>query len=309
MNTLTMIVALGLSLVTAGAGLLLLPLAKRNERAALRVRNIHRRAPHQSREPQKKSFVGAQLLGKIGAIVIDSGVLSRSAISDLEQTVAASGNRASTAVALFVGIKFVMFLGLPLLAWLAIGTTGVKIPIPIAMIALGVVGLMLPDFFVRWRRKRYLKTVDAGMPAGLDLLIMCAEAGLSLEAGLERVSVDAKIAAPGTANEFRLTANEMKMLPDRRQALANFGVRTKLDSAVRMGSALSQSLKYGTPIVQALRVLSAEMRQAELTRFEERAARIPVLLTIPMILFILPCIFVVVGGPAALRIMQTFMHK
>jgi tight adherence protein C len=245
----------------------------------------------------------------MGRLVLDSGLLSRSAITDLEQTVAAGSNKAGAAVALFVGVKFMMLIGLPILALVVVKSSGLSIPVPVPMVAAAIIGLILPDLAVRSARKRYLKTVDVGMPAGLDLLIMCAEAGLSLEAGLERVSVDAKVAAPATANEFRLTANEMKILPDRRQALANFGVRTKLDSAIRMGSALGQSLKYGTPIVQALRVLAAEMRQAELTRFEERAARIPVLLTIPMILFILPCIFVVVGGPAGLRIMHTFMHR
>ena len=97
----------------------------------------------------------------------------------------------------------------------------------------------------------------------------------------------------------------MKILSDRRQALVNMGERTGLDSMTRLGSTLAQSLKYGTPLTQALRTLSAEMRQMQLIRFEERAARIPVLLTIPMILFILPCIFLVVGGPAAVRVVQT----
>jgi tight adherence protein C len=83
------------------------------------------------------------------------------------------------------------------------------------------------------------------------------------------------------------------------------GKRTQLDSMIRLGSTLAQSMKYGTPLTQALRVLAAEMRQTMLTQFEAKAAKIPVLLTIPMILFILPCIFVVVAGPAAVQVMAS----
>ena len=171
--------------------------------------------------------------------------------------------------------------------------------------ACAVMGLMLPDYVVRSIRQRYLKGVEAGLPAALDLLIICAEAGMALEAGFERVAFEARDGAAATANELRITASEMKMLADRRQALVNMGKRTGLESMVRLGGVLAQSLKYGTPLTQALRILAAEMRQTVLTRFEARAARIPVLLTIPMIMFILPCVFVVVAGPAAVEVMRT----
>jgi tight adherence protein C len=140
-------------------------------------------------------------------------------------------------------------------------------------------------------------------------LIICAEAGLALEAGFERVAQETRDGASETANELYITANEMKILSDRRQALVNMGKRTGLESMTRLGSTLAQSLKYGTPLTQALRVLAAELRQTMLTRFEARAARIPVLLTIPMILFILPCIFVVVGGPAAVQVMHAMKSQ
>jgi tight adherence protein C len=297
------------SVVSVAGGMLLLPLAKRREREEQRLRAISVTSNPRPDIAPRQSPIGHRLLGGIGRLVLASGLLSRTTINDLEQTVAAGNSHGGSRLALFVGAKVVMFLGLPLSGWFLIGVTGLRIPVPLAMVVLGVIGLLLPDMIVRRTRRKYVDAVDKGMPAALDLLIMCAEAGLSLEGGLERVSVDAQVAAPATANEFRITANEMKILADRRQALVNFGTRTKLDSAKRLGSALAQSLKYGTPLVQALRVLAAEMRQVELTRFEERAARIPVLLTIPMITFILPCIFVVVGGPAAVRVMQTFMHR
>jgi tight adherence protein C len=298
-----------LSISCASGGIILLRLAERSERATLRVQTLRYLGTHRATDDQSSSPVWRRLIGRVGSFVLASGLLSRTTIADLEATIAAVGSARGHNLALFVGTKFVMFFGLPIIAWFLIGVTGLHIPVPLAMLVFAVIGMLGPDMVVRRNRKKYLVAVDNGMPAALDLLIMCAEAGLSLEAGLERVALDGHAAAPATANEFRITANEMKILADRRQALVNMGMRTKLDSMIRLGGALAQSLKYGTPLIQALRVLAAEMRQVELTRFEERAARIPVLLTIPMIIFILPCIFVVVGGPAAIRVIQTFMHR
>jgi tight adherence protein C len=236
-------------------------------------------------------------------VVIASGLLSQKAIDDLEQTVAASGYRSGLTLPLFVGAKLCLLVGLPLLVLLVARTTGLSTSPPfLAMAIAAIAGLLLPDTLVRSVRKRYLKSVEIGLPSALDLLIICAEAGLALETAFERVAEEAQEGASATANELRITANEMKILSDRRQALVNMGPRTGLDSMARLGGTLAQSLKYGTPLTQALRVLSAELRQTMLTRFEARAARIPVLLTIPMILFILPCIFVVVGGPAAVQV-------
>jgi tight adherence protein C len=101
----------------------------------------------------------------------------------------------------------------------------------------------------------------------------------------------------------------MKILADRRRALVNMGTRTGLEVMSRLGGTLAQTIQYGTPVSQALRVLAAEMRQATLTRYEEKAAKLPVVLTIPMILFILPCVFLIVGGPAVVQVMATMAEK
>ncbi len=309
-HQITLYIGLALSLICVGAGGVFLQLASRSDRATKRLRSLGRRGIARPADDPGDISVVRRSLAKVGRYILSSGLLSRATITDLEETIAASSSSAGHKLAFFVGAKFVLLIGLPLAVWVLIGVTGFHaIPAPLVILGFAIVGLLAPDWVIRRNRRKYVTAVDAGMPAGLDLLIMCAEAGLSLEGGLERVAVDGKAAAPETANEFRITANEMKILSDRRQALINMGVRTKLDSTMRLGGALAQSLKYGTPLIQALRVLAAEMRQAELTRFEEKAARIPVLLTIPMILFILPCIFVVVGGPAAIRVAQTFMHR
>jgi tight adherence protein C len=306
MNSMVVLaLAFCLSLLCVVGGLLLMPVAKRKALADDRIRSLRmpNAVQHDVAEPRAPIWIS--LLASVGQAVLSSGLLSHKAIEDLRETVTASGNRTGPALSLFVGGKLVLLIGLPLFAWILLSTTGTHGPVLFIMGGCAIVGLVLPDYVIRGIRKRYLKQVEIGLPAALDLLIICAEAGLALEAGFERVATEAKDGARATANELRMTANEMKMLADRRQALTNMGKRTGLDSMVRLGGMLSQSMRYGTPLTQALRVLAAEMRQMMLTRFEARAARIPVLLTIPMILFILPCIFVVVAGPAVLEVMHT----
>jgi tight adherence protein C len=300
--------ALGLSLLCAMAGVFLLPAAQRSARVEARIRSV-RPPVLRNQVADRRIPIWMRPLENVGQAVLGSGLLSGKAIADLRETVSAAGHRNNgTALSLFVGAKLILFVGLPLLSWIAFSAMGVHIPV-LVMGASAVIGLMSPDYVVRSIRKRYLKGVEVGLPAALDLLIICAEAGMALEAGFERVAYEAREGAAATANELRITASEMKMLADRRQALVNMGERTGLDSMTRLGGVLAQSLKYGTPLTQALRVLAAEMRQTMLTRFEARAARIPVLLTIPMIIFILPCIFIVVGGPAAMQAMQAMASR
>jgi tight adherence protein C len=108
----------------------------------------------------------------------------------------------------------------------------------------------------------------------------------------------------GIGLELAITANELQVMTDSRVALLNMGARTGIDGLTRLGTTLVQSMQYGTPLTASMRVLSAEMRQDTLTRFESRAARLGVLLTLPMVVFILPCVFLVVGGPAVVQVMR-----
>ena len=110
------------------------------------------------------------------------------------------------------------------------------------------------------------------------------------------------------AIEFALTADELQIMTDAQLALTHLGERTGVESVRRLATTLVQSAQYGTPLSDALRTLSAEMRTEMLTRFEARAARLPVLLTLPMVLFILPCLFMIVGGPAIIGVIHAFKH-
>ena len=166
-----------------------------------------------------------------------------------------------------------------------------------------VVGLLLPETLANNIRQRHLTQVAAGVPDALDMLVICADAGLALEAGLARVAQEIGNLNPALAMELTQTSRELQIGSDMRQAMEALGQRTGLTTLKRLATTLSQSLQYGTPLTQALRTLSAELRQEALIMFEERAGRLPTMMTIPMILFILPCVFLVVAGPAIINVM------
>ena len=127
---------------------------------------------------------------------------------------------------------------------------------------------------------------------------------LSLDAMLKRVSDEFAMTSPELAEELQLTSLEVGFLPDRRQALQNLNTRTNLPGIRGVVNALIQSDKYGTPLSQSLRVLSAEFREERMLRAEEKAARLPAMMTVPMIIFILPPLFIVLIGPAILRVID-----
>jgi tight adherence protein C len=171
-----------------------------------------------------------------------------------------------------------------------------------------VIGLYGADLFVKNVGDKRVKQMRKGMPDALDLLVICAEAGLSLDAALTRVGRELASASPPLADEFALSALELGFLPDRQQVLQNLMKRTDMQEMRALVNALQQSERYGTSLANSLRVLAAEYRDERMMRAEEKAARLPATMTVPMILFILPALFIVLGGPAALRIIDTFAH-
>jgi tight adherence protein C len=175
-------------------------------------------------------------------------------------------------------------------------------------IAGAYIGLKLPGGIVaRARSKRYL-AIQRSLSDVLDLMTICAEAGLSLATMLDRVSRELALSYPEMAEELSFTSIEIGFLPDRNQALINLAQRCSLAEVRGIVSVLIQTEKYGTPIAQALRVLSAEFRQARMMRAEQKAARLPALMTVPMIIFVLPTLFIVIIAPAAIGLMNTLHH-
>ena len=172
-----------------------------------------------------------------------------------------------------------------------------------------MLGFFAPGVFIKNLGNKRGKQLQLGLPDALDLMVICAEAGLSLDASLTRVSRELEPTWPEISEELGITAAELTFLPERRQAFENLNGRTNLSSIRGVVNTLLQTAKFGTPLAQSLRVLAAEFREARITRAEEKAARLPAMLTVPMILFILPTLFIVLLGPAALNIIDTFSGK
>jgi tight adherence protein C len=172
-----------------------------------------------------------------------------------------------------------------------------------------VLGFYAPDAFLKNRIQKRAHQMELGLPDALDLLVICAEAGLSLDTALVRVSRELEMTWPELSEEFAITAAELTYLPERSVAFENLNARTNMGSIRGVVNTLLQTAKFGTPLAQSLRVLAAEFREARMTRAEEKAARLPALMTVPMIVFILPTLFIVVLGPAALSILDTFSGR
>jgi len=165
-------------------------------------------------------------------------------------------------------------------------------------------GLLAPDLYISNAATKRQILLSKALPDGLDLLVICAESGLSLDAGLERVAKEIGNASPELAEELQLTSVELGFLPERRQALLNLNRRTNLGAIRGVVNTLVQTEKYGTPLSQSLRVLANEFRDQRLLKAEEKAARLPATLTVPMIVFILPVLFIVLIGPAIISVMD-----
>ncbi|MEK7246782.1 MAG: type II secretion system F family protein [Pseudomonadota bacterium] len=166
----------------------------------------------------------------------------------------------------------------------------------------GAIGFYAPRLFVGNAAAKRQKTLTRAFPDALDLLVICVEAGLSLEGAVNRVTEEMAVTSPMIAEEIGLLGAELAFLGDRRQAYANFADRTGLEAAKSLATTLMQAEKYGTSIAVGLRVLSQESRDSRLSAAEKKAAALPAKLTVPMILFFLPVLFVVIIGPASINI-------
>ena len=175
----------------------------------------------------------------------------------------------------------------------------------LGVLVAGILGGFAPVLGLRQAIKRRQTRLRRQLPDGLDLLVICAEAGLSLDAALTRVSRELGLSSPDLADELGLTSVELGFLPNRRQALMNLAKRTDLPSIRGVVNTLVQTERYGTPLAHSLRVLSAEFREERMLKAEEKAAKLPATLTVPMILFILPTLFIVLIGPAIVQVMAT----
>ncbi|MGB7373753.1 type II secretion system F family protein [Pontixanthobacter sp.] len=178
-----------------------------------------------------------------------------------------------------------------------------------AFAALLAVGYKGPEFYLKNKAGKRTDLIRKGLPDALDLLVICAEAGLTVDAAFNRVAKELGRAYPELGDEFALTAIELSFLTERKMAFDNLAYRVDLEAVRGVVTTMVQTERYGTPLASALRVLSAEFRNERMMRAEEKAARLPAIMTVPLILFILPVLFIVILGPAACSITDAFAAK
>jgi tight adherence protein C len=164
-------------------------------------------------------------------------------------------------------------------------------------------GVYSPNLFLNNKIQRRQLSIRRAFPDALDLLLICVESGMSIEAAMRKVSEEAGSQSVALAEELTLTTAELSYLPDRRQAYENLGKRTGIEAVRAVCLALQQAERYGTPLGATMRVMAQESRDLRMSEAEKKAAGLPPKLTVPMIVFFLPVLFVVILGPAAIRVM------
>ena len=261
----------------------------------------------QTRTARRQRMTAA---GAMSDVVTRLNLLRSQHAQDARMLLAQAGMRSNEAMIRYLFGRLAMpFVFAALVLFDSYSTHIIPIPDNFRIFALGgaaVLGFFAPDVFIKNLIKKRAHQMELGLPDALDLLVICAEAGLSLDASLMRVSRELELTWRELAEEFGITAGELTYLPDRKQAFDNLNSRTNMASVRGVVNTLLQTAKFGTPLAQSLRILAAEFRDARLIRAEEKAARLPAMLTVPMILFILPTLFIVLLGPAGMSIADTF---
>ncbi len=292
-----------------------LPFLQRDQRAA-RLKVVARRREElgqQQREqmaqerarrrPQSQAHVNL-MKALLGKFKLENLTNSR----ELKQQMAAAGWRNQSAVFTYVFARFgaALSFGVLALLFLTFSEKFAQPPLIRLLIsgALATAGFYLPRLMVKNAIQKRQEEMTSAFPDSLDLLVICVEAGLSIEAAFGRVTEEISEQAPILSQELGLTSAELAFLGDRRQAYANFAERTGLPAARSLATALIQSEKYGTPIGVALKILAQENRDDRMAKAEKKAGALPAQLTVPMIVFFLPVLFLVIIGPAAIQMMS-----
>lgn len=238
-------------------------------------------------------------------------VLQQSQIEDIQQKLAHAGIRNKELAVYVIAARIILPLVLGTLGFVMIYVLnnfpdwgGIKRVGAMAFLLFG--GYKGPEIYLKNMASKRTTEIRKGLPDALDLLVICAEAGLTVDAAFNRVAKELGRAYPELGEEFTLTAIELSFLNERRMAFNNLAYRVDLESVRGVVTTMVQTERYGTPLASALRVLSAEFRNERMMRAEEKAARLPAIMTIPLIMFILPVLFIVILGPAACSIADAF---
>jgi tight adherence protein C len=239
-------------------------------------------------------------------------VLQQSQLDDIQQKLAHAGYRNKELGVIIIGMRMILPIILGAFGFLMIYIVE-YFPDWGPMTRLGAVSMLLflgykgPELYLSNKSSKRTTEIQKGLPDALDLLVICAEAGLTVDASFNRVAKELGRAYPELGDEFALTAIELSFLNERKNAFDNLAYRVDLEAVKGVVTTMIQTERYGTPLASALRVLSAEFRNERMMRAEEKAARLPAIMTVPLILFILPVLFIVILGPAACSISDALL--
>jgi tight adherence protein C len=228
-------------------------------------------------------------------------------LEQLRAIVQSSGLNPHRAMPILIGAKIVSMFLFPIFALFVVEFFGKSPSDFLIFIASGaVIGIMGPRLILSMLRRRFNAAIRRGTPDTLDLLVVCSEAGMGLESGLERVAKEMSRSNAAMARTLCGLLDDLRVLPNRREAFERLASTS--DGLRRFGAMLSQSLQYGTPLSQALRSIAEELRRESIIKLEERAHKLGAKLIVPMVLFMLPAIFVVMGASPFLHLVHTFQH-
>ena len=241
-------------------------------------------------------------LGFMRQIADRLNLLRGSAADQTTRKLRLAGFLSRDATVVFMFVKLALPLGLGFVMIVLTSVTGIlqvsdDLILPVCIGGV-LAGFVLPEAYVKNVAQKRREALNYLLPEGLDLLTICVEAGLSIDAAFRRVSREMQTTMPELATEFEVTAIELTYLPDRQQALENMTERSDSPAVAALVNALRQTEKYGTPLAASLRILSQEFRQTRASKAEEKGARMPALMTVPLMVFILPTLITVLIAPA-----------
>ena len=229
-------------------------------------------------------------------------------LDQMRAVLQSSGFNPHRTMSLLIGGKTVAMFLFPMLGVFAFELWGSSLGDLVTFVVIGVViGIMGPRLFL-WRiRRRFNAAVQRGTPDAIDLLVVCSQAGLGFESALMRVAEETKRSNPSMAKVLELLLDDLRVLSPR-EAFENLGQRSTTDGLRRFATMVNQSLQYGTALSHVLRTIAEELRRERIIKLEERAHKLGVKLIVPMVLFLMPAMFVILGGSSFLHLVHAFDH-
>jgi tight adherence protein C len=226
-------------------------------------------------------------------------------LEQLRPILQSSGFNHHRSLPIWIGIKTVSMFLFPVIA-LFVGQFSGRPPTGVLIFTLFgvVIGIMGPRLILSILRRRFDAAIRLATPDTIDLLVVCSQSGMGLESALQRVAEEMNQTNPAMARVLRSLLDDLRILPNRAEAFEKLGATS--DGLRRFGTMVSQSLQFGTPLSQALRTIAADLRRERITKLEERAHKLGAKLTVPMVLFLLPAMFVILGASPFLHLVRTF---